>query len=161
MKGRKRHLLVDTEGLVLGVRVLGSNVTDREGGTILLESVHGSFARLHHLFVDGGYKGKWALWVRTALGWTVDVMQRPDPDFHGIWSPNDKPMPDELAEELERKARGTRGFVVIPRRWVVECTYAWLSFCRRLNRDYELLPETTETLVYTAMIRIVTRRLAC
>jgi hypothetical protein len=84
------------------------------------------------------------------------------------------PMPKELEEELLKKTRGHREFVVIPRRWVrpkpvrccfrvksVERTFAWLSFCRRLNRDYEYLPETSETLIYTAMIRLMVRRLAC
>lgn len=83
------------------------------------------------------------------MNWTVQVMQRPDANFHGIWWPNDQPMPDDLAEELLKKTRGYRSFVVISRRWVVEHTFAWLSLNRRLNRDYELLPETSETLIYT------------
>ncbi|WP_027875880.1 transposase, partial [Meiothermus cerbereus] len=97
---------------------------------------------------------------RRTLGWTVQVMQRPDANFRGIWWPDEKPIPDDLAEELLKKTRGHRGFVVIPRRWVVERTFAWLSFNRRLNRDYEFLPETSETFIYTAMIRLMVRRLA-
>lgn len=152
---------MDTQGLVLKVKVLAANITDRDGGMLLLEGTNASFSKLCHLFVDGGYKGKWVQWVKEALGWTVEVVQRPDAGFRGIWWPNDVPMPPELVEELRRKTRGYRSFVVIPRRWVVERTFAWLSFSRRLNRDYELLPETTETFVYTAMIRIMVKRLAC
>nr|WP_275054168.1 transposase [Calidithermus terrae] len=69
-------------------------------------------------------------------------------------------MPPDLIEELRQKTRDHRSFVVIPRRWVVERTFAWLSFNRRLNRDYELLPKTTETLIYRAMIRLMVRRSA-
>ena len=106
-----------------------------------------------HLFVDRGYKRLFGEWVRTVPGWTVQVMQRLDDNFRGIWWPEGRAIP----EALGRKTRGHRGFVVIPRRWVVERTLAWLSFNRRLNRDYELPPETSETLVHTAMIRMVKR----
>lgn len=69
-------------------------------------------------------------------------------------------MPPDLIEELGQKTRGRRSFVVIPRRWVVERTFAWLSFNRGLNWDYEFLPETTETFIYVSMIRLMVRRLA-
>lgn len=153
-------MLVDTQGLVLKVRVLAANIPDREGGQLLLVGVNDLFTRLQHLFADGGYRGKWVTWVKETLGWTVDIVQRPDANFRGIWWPDDVPMPPELIEELRKKTRGFREFVVIPRRWVVERTFAWLSFYRRLNRDYELLPETTEAFIYTAMSRIMVRRLA-
>lgn len=154
-------MLVDTQGLLLRVRVLAANLTDREGGKLLLEGIGSVFTRLGHLFVDGGYQGKWVQWVKETLGWTVEVVQRADANFRGIYWPDGVPMPPELAAELRKKTRGYRSFVVIPRRWVVERTLAWLSFYRRLNRDYEFLPETTETFVYTAMIRLMVRRLAC
>lgn len=69
-------------------------------------------------------------------------------------------MSPDLIEELGQKTRGHRSFVIISRCWIVEPTFAWLSFKRRLNRDHELLPETTETLIYTAMIHLMVRRLA-
>lgn len=120
------------------------------------------FKRLSHVFIDGGcgYKRQFEDWVKGTLGWTVQVMQRPDANFRGIGWPDGLPMPPDLIEELRQKTRDHRSFVVIPRRWVVERTFAWLSFNRRLNRDYELLPKTTETLIYRAMIRLMVRRSA-
>jgi transposase len=152
--------MVDTQGLVLKVKVLAANITDAEGGKVVLQEAWATQRDFCHLFIDGGYKRQFEEWVKETLNWTVQVMQRPDANFRGIWWPNDKPRPDDLAEELLKKTRGHRSFVVIPRRWVVERTFAWLSFNRRLNRDYELLPETSETLIYTAMIRLMLRRLA-
>ena len=75
--GCKRHLLVDTQGLLLEVKVLPANITDREGGQLLLPQVTGEFPSLSRLFVDGGYKGRWAEWARETLGWGVQVVQRP------------------------------------------------------------------------------------
>lgn len=106
--------------------------------------------------MNGGYKRGFEEWVRGALGWTVEVVRRPGAGVRGIWWPKDRPLSGELEELLGRR----RGFVVLPRRWVVERTFAWLSFSQRLNRDYELLPETSEAFIYTAMIRIMVRRLA-
>jgi putative transposase len=160
VKGRKRHLLVDTQGLVLKVLILPANITDAEGGQKLLENIKDTFTRLKHLFVDGGYKRTWREWVEQTLGWTVEVVQRPDANFRGVWWPNDKPFPPDLEQELLKKTRGFREFVVIPRRWVVERTFAWFTFYRRLNRDYDLLSETTEAFIYTTMSRIMLRRLA-
>jgi len=151
--------MVDTQGLVLKVKVLPANITDAEGGKIVLKAAWAVQRDFSHLFIDGGYKRQFEEWVKETLNWTVQVMQRPDANFRGIWWPDDKPMPDDLVQELVKKTRGHRGFVVIPRRWVVERTFAWLSFNRRLNRDYELLPETSETFIYTAMTRLMVRRL--
>ncbi|GIW27068.1 MAG: hypothetical protein KatS3mg070_2970 [Meiothermus sp.] len=151
---------MDTQGLVLGVKVLPAHLTDAEGGREVLEGARGLSKRLSHLFVDGGYKRRFEEWVRRTLGWTVEVVRRPDANFRGIWWPKDQPLPEDLEEEVRKRTRGHRGFVVIPRRWVVERTFAWLSFNRRLNRDYELLPESSETFIHTAMIRLMVRRLA-
>jgi transposase len=147
------------QGLVLKVLVLPANFTDAEGGQKLLENIKDSFTRHKHLFVDGGYKGSWREWVEQTLGWTIEVVQRPDANFRGVRWPNDEPFPPELEQELLKKAKGFRDFVVIPRRWVVERTFAWFSFYRRLNRDYDLLPQTT-AFIYTTMPRIMLRRLA-
>jgi transposase len=152
--------VVDTQGLVLKVKVLPANVMDGDGGQVVLEGLNRIFGEIKLLFVDGGYKKQFQGWVKETLGWNVEVKQRPDANFRGIWWKEGVPMPQALQEELLKKTRGFREFVVIPRRWVVERTFAWLSFCRRLNRDYEFLPETSETLIYTAMIRLMVRRLA-
>lgn len=157
VKGRKRHALVDTEGLLLKVLVLPANITDRKGGEQLLANV-GRFApRLRHLWVDGGYKGKWVSWAREALGLSVEVVQHAYAGIHGIY----KREGDELTAEQIAMFRGHRTFKVLPRRWVVERSYAWLSFQRRLVIDYELLPSSSEAFIHAAMVRVMVRRLAC
>ncbi len=75
VKGRRRHVLVDTQGLLLKVTVQAANVSDREGSKVLLLALTGMFVRLRHLFVDGDYKGKWVTWVKETLGWSVAVVQ--------------------------------------------------------------------------------------
>ena len=136
-KGRKRHLTVDTLGLVPPVLVTGASLPERQGGKQVLKQVKQMRARvfrLHTVWVDGGYDGNPFLhWVMDTCRWIVQVVLRPQ----------------------ERK-----GFVLLPKRWVVERTFGWLTWCRRLNKDYELLPETAETFVYLAMIRVMVRRLA-
>lgn len=160
IKGRRRHLFVDTQGLLIKVKVLAADISDHEGGMQVLAAAWAILKNFRHIFVDGGYKKTFQDWVKENLGWSVQVMQRPDANFRGFWWPKDKPVPEDLMQEMLKKTRGHRDFVVIPRRWVVERTFAWLSFNRRLNRDYDLLPETTETFIYAAMIRLMLRRLA-
>ncbi|THF68099.1 hypothetical protein E7T06_18100 [Deinococcus sp. Arct2-2] len=109
-----------------------------------------------HLFADGGYKGKWEGWVKTTLGYTVEIVQRSDANTRGYWLPEGQ----ELTEAQIKTFRGHRGFVVIKKRWVVERSFAWLSFDRRLNREYDLLPQTTEAFIFLAFIRCMIRRLA-
>lgn len=137
IKGRKRHLTVDTLGLVLRVLVTAANVPEREGGKLVLARVKqmgDAVSRLHTVWVDGGYDGNPFLrWVMDTCRWIVQVVLRPQ----------------------ERK-----GFVLLPKRWVVERTYVGLNWCRRLSKEYEQLPETTETFIYLAMIRIMVKRLA-
>jgi putative transposase len=128
----------------------------------LLHGANTLFSRLRHLWVDGGYGGeeKGADWVRKSLGWSVDVVERPR-----------KPAPEEVlmawarewAEEGVKldweKFMPPRGFQVLPRRWVVERTIAWIDHNRRMSKDYERLCASGEALVYAAMIRLMTRRL--
>ncbi|WP_245900857.1 IS5 family transposase [Deinococcus yavapaiensis] len=156
IKGRKRHMLVDTQGLLLKVKILAANVTDRLGGELLLPLARPLFDRLSHLFVDGGYKGKWVEWVKQTLHWTVEVVQRPDANIRAYWLPEGQ----ELTPEQIKTFQGFRDFKVIPRRWVVERTFAWTSRNRRLAKDYERLPETGEALMYAAMVRLMLTRLA-
>jgi putative transposase len=149
VKGRKRHLLVDTTGLVLKVLVHPADVTDRTGGQWLLEAIADlaeRFPRLHQLWVDSAYQGSFVDWVEQTLGWTVEVVRRPR---KWVWVP-----PGGEPPEMPR------GFQVLPRRWVVERTLGWLGRWRRLSKDYEYLPATSECVVYASMIRIMLRRLA-
>ena len=154
--GRKRHLLVDTEGLVLKAKALPASIADRDGGRELLMDARSSVPRLRHLFADGGYRGQWVRWAKEVLSLSVDIVRRPDAYVRGVWWPKDQPLPEEYLKLL----KGHREFTVVPRRWVVERTFAWLGRHRRLAKDYERLPETTEALVYAAMTRLLLQRLA-
>lgn len=137
--------------------MLPANVTDRDGGQLLLSEYHQAQPGLRlHLFVDGGYKGKWETWVKTTFGYTVQVIQRPDANIRGYWLPEGQ----ALTPEQIKTFRGHRSFIPLPRRWVVERSFAWLSFDRRLNREYDLLPTTTEAFIMLAFIRIMIRRVA-
>lgn len=133
VKGRKRHLLVDTLGLLLVVVVTAASVSENAGARLVLARLGGTGKKLRRIWVDGGYRG-------TLLDWAWDR-------FHLI---------------LERMLRpaGQKGFVVQARRWVVERTFAWLTRCRRLTVDYEGRTESSEAWIYLAMIRLMIRRLA-
>lgn len=135
VKGRKRHLLVDTLGLLLVVVVTAASVQDRDGAQTLLARLTGACKKLRRVWVDGGYRGpKLALWLAAHLPrLTLQVVLRP--------------------EEC-------KGFVLLPRRWVVERTLAWLNQYRRLSKDYERLTASSEAMIYIAMTRIMVRRLA-
>lgn len=135
IKGRKRHLLVDTLGLVLGVLVTAANVPEREGAQSLLGRVLVWFTWLKKMWVDGGYSGPdFAAWVKTV---------RP-----------------KLEVEVVKRSDDLSGFKVLPKRWVVERTFGWLMRHRRLVRDYERCESSAESWTYIAMIRIQLRRLA-
>jgi putative transposase len=163
VKGRKRHLLVDTEGLVLKAKVHSAKVMDDDGIKALLERAGEQFSRLSHLWLDAGYRGedKGKDWVEKALGWSVELVERPR-----------KPAPEEVlmrwAEELAKDGKTAdwhkllppRGFQVLPRRWVVERTFSWIDHNRRMSKDYERLPESSEAFIYVAMARLMVRRLA-
>ena len=161
VRGRKRHLLVDTEGLVLKAKVHSAKVPDQDGLRILLESARSRVSHLKHLWLDGGYEGKGKRWVEEALGLSVEIV-RPPP----------KPIPEEVAkiwaEEWAKEGRKIdwqkllppRGFQVLPRRWVVERTFSWLSQNRRMSKDYERLCASAEAFIYAAMTRLMVRRLA-
>jgi putative transposase len=152
--GRKRHLLVDTQGLVLKAKVHPADIADRDGVILLLEGVLSLFGRLKHVWIDGGYngKGKGKDWIETVLGWTSEIVQHPA-KIRGIWAPADAVIDWD-------KLLPPKGFRVLPRRWVVERTFSWLGQSRRLSKDYERLCATSETLIYVAMTRIMVRRLA-
>jgi putative transposase len=144
VSGRKRHILVDTAGLVLSVVVHPADVPDRAGARHLLAQVAPRHPRLACVWADHGYTGAAVgAWARETLGVALDVVYAP-------WR--------QLQRYGLEAPPATRGFRVIPRRWVVERTFAWLGRSRRLARDYKRLPETTEALVYAAMTRLTLRR---
>lgn len=132
VNGRKRHILVDTLGLLLSVKVLAANIQDRDGAKRLLDEVKERMPRLYLIWADGGYRGKLITWVATTCLWLLEVVKRND---------------------------DVKGFVVLPRRWVVERTFAWLCRHRRLSKDYERACESSEAFIYLAMIHLMLKRL--
>ena len=167
VKGRKRHILVDTQGLVIEARVHSAEVQeDREGIKLLLDIAARdrlSKRLCSHLWLDAGYTGedRGAGWVRKVLGWTAQIVRHPK-----------KPAPEEVmrawVREFDKEGvpidldkvlpeKGPRPF--LPKRWIVERTFAWLSQNRRLSKDYERLPESAEAFIYVAMSRLMVRRL--
>ena len=123
---------MDTLGLLLAVVVHAANIQDRDGGKLVLSKLLGRFPRLQLIWADGAYAGQLVGWTYAVGNWLLEVVKRP-PESHG--------------------------FQVLPRRWVVERTLAWLGRCRRLSKDYEALPATSEAWVHIAMIHLMLRRL--
>lgn len=137
IKGRKRFVLVDTLGLLIAINVVAASVQEREGAQKLFEKMKAErhkYPRLIRIFVDGGFSG-------------VQFMQLIMDTFGFI------------LETILRSDKAT-GFEVLPKRWVVERTFGWFNYWRRLSKDYEVLPETTEAFIYVGMIRLMLRRLA-
>ena len=120
-------------GLLLAVVVHPANIQDRDGAKLVIDKLRGRFPRMRLVWADAGYAGKLIEWVWALTGWALEIVKRPRDSHH---------------------------FQVLPRRWVVERTFAWLSRCRRLSKDYEALSETTEAWIHIAMIRLMLRRLA-
>lgn len=132
--GRKRHIVTDTNGLLLGVHVHPANVQDCHGAVPLLKKVRMKFPRLRHVFADRIYRGKQLLDALSDCGpWTIEIVERP---------------------------QGVKGFHLLPRRWVVERTFAWFGRCRRLAKDFEGAAATEAAWLLVAHIRLLTRRLA-
>jgi putative transposase len=128
---RKRHILVDTQGLLLTVVVTAANIQDRQAAkAVLLEAVDDA-PNLELVWADSGYQGQLEASVPIVCGFSLVIVKRTEP-----------------------------GFKLLPRRWVVERTFAWLGRNRRLSKDYEQLPQISESMVYAAMIRLMLRRLA-
>jgi putative transposase len=160
VNGRKRHILVDTLGLVLTATVHSAAIQDRAAVPLLLDGADRRFPRLSHVWVDQGYTGTGKRWIEEQLGWSVEVVQHPRTWSRGFLGVLDPSAPGGFRLEYST-VRGKKGFQgVLPRRWVVERTFAWLLHSRRLARDYERLTDTDEALIYATMARLMTRRLA-
>jgi len=134
IKGRKRHILTDTIGLPVGMIVHPANLQDRDGAPLLLESIRSAFPWLRHIFADAAYAGEK---LRNAL---ADI---------GTWG-----------IEIIKRSDTAKGFVLLPRRWVVERTIAWLNRNRRLAKDFEATTESSLTWLYIASAKLMSRRLA-
>lgn len=132
--GRKRHIVVDTLGLMVGLVIHAADVQDRDGAPAVLKSILKRWPWLRHVFADGGYAGPKLKGALQKVGkFTLEIIKRSD---------------------------STNGFEVLPRRWVVERTFAWLGRCRRLAKDFERTIASAEAWVFIANIRLLTRRLA-
>ena len=131
-KGRKRHIAVDSNGWLLAVLVTAASVQDRDAGHRLLALLRERLSTITLVWADSGYAGRLVLWARTVLTMTVTVVKR---------------------------TNDVRGFVVLPRRWVVERTFGWLARHRRLVRDYERRPDHHEAMIWWATTAIMTRQL--
>jgi transposase len=134
IKGRKRHIVTDTEGHLVGLQVQTADIQDRDRAVGVLAAIRTLYPWLRHIFADGGYAGDK---LKDALGelgrWTIEIIKRSD---------------------------AARGFVLLPRRWVVERTFAWLGRCRRLAKDFEATIVSAVAWIFIAHIRLLTRRLA-
>jgi transposase len=130
-KGRKQHIAVDTLGFILAVVVHSAGIQDRTGARAVLIRLFGIITNFKKIYVDGGYAGKLLAWSHAMFGWVIEVVKRNE----------------------------SGKFVVLPKRWIVERTFAWLAQYRRLNRDYEISPRQSEALIKLAMIRLMLKRL--
>jgi len=133
VKGTKRHLLVDTAGLLLLIVVHAANVQDRDGAKLVLARAREKCPGVRLVWADGGYAGKLVAWLQQFCGWVLEIVKR---------------------------SEGAKGWELLPRRWVVERTISWLNGYRRLSKDYEYWPETSEAMIQIAMIHLMLRRLA-
>jgi putative transposase len=133
VNGRKRHIVVDTLGLLLTVLVHSADIQDYHAAPAVLWRLKGRFPRLQLIWADAGYGGTLAAWLRRMCHWTLEIV---------------------------RRRQGIQGFEVLPHRWVVERTLAWLGRYRRMSKDYEQLSQSSGSMVYLAMVNLMTRRLA-
>jgi len=151
IRGRKRHLVVDTQGFLLAVKVTAANITDRLPAAFLLQTVACELPRVRHLWADHGYAGPFEDWVRQQLGWSMQIVASPARPkgtlvFHWV---DGFPVHEWVTT-----------FLPVARRWVVERSFGWLIRFRRLARDYEGLACISEALIHLAFVRLLLSRLA-
>lgn len=132
IKGRKRHILVDSLGLILEIKVHSAGIQDRDGAKLLLEHITGKYPELVLIWADGGYRGTLIEWVENTIGVRLEIIKRND---------------------------NVKGFKLLPKRWVVERTLGWIGRNRRLSKDYERYCKTEESWIYLGMISLMMNRL--
>lgn len=132
-KGRKRHILVDTLGLIHGLVVHTANIQERAGAKLLLKPLRNTLKRMIKIIADGGYSGQKMIdWVKENCNWKFEVVKRTE----------------------------LHVFKVLPKRWIVERTFGWFNNYRRLSKDYEYASDTSENMIYIAMTQLMVKRLA-
>jgi transposase len=141
--GRKRHALVDTQGHLLAIKVTGAEKSDQEGGRALLEPLKEKFPRLKLIWGDSHYDGTLRTWAKLTLGWMIQTIKALTVPKRGL-------LVNE-GEEVDWEKLFPKGFRPQPRRWVVERTFSWIVRWRRLCRDHEGLPSSSEALIKIAM----------
>ena len=133
IKGRKRHIVVDTLGMVMIIVIHAANIHDSIGAKEVMRALKDKYlSGIQKIFADGGYIGDLAEWVRIQFGWTLEIIKRNE----------------------------AHTFKVLPKRWIVERTFAWLSFHRRMSKDYERLPESGAAFIQLSMIRLMVNRIS-
>ena len=133
IKGRKQHIITDTMGLLLVVFVHAANIHDSKAGVDVIALLRGRFCRLKKIIADGGYRGQLIDKVKYSFNWIIEIVLRTEKE---------------------------KNFDVLPKRWVVERTFAWFESYRRLSKDYEYNPDTTEAMIQFAMIRLMLNRIS-
>jgi len=133
VNGRKRHLVVDTLGLILMVVVHAADIQDRDGAKLVFRKLRGLYPRLKRIWADGGYAGKLIDWTKRVGRWTLEIVKRSDKVV---------------------------GFAVLPKRWIVERTFGWIGRYRRMSKDYEMLIPSSEAMILIVMINVMVHRLA-
>jgi putative transposase len=132
VKGRKRHILVDTLGLLLKTKVLTADIQDRDAAKMLFTEIKQQMPRLYLIWADGGYHGKLIIWVAAQCLWLLEIVKRND---------------------------SLKMFIPLPKRWIVERTFSWLNRNRRLSKDYERKIESAEAWLYLSMSILMLKRL--
>jgi len=132
IQGRKRHIVTDTMGFILAVVVHSAYLQDREGAKLVLHELRFKYPRLVKIIADCGYTGELAMWAMQLTGWVLEIVS---------------------------KVAGTTGFNVIPKRWIVERTFGWFNFNRRLAKDYEINSDCSIAFIHLTMCRIMIKRL--
>lgn len=147
LAGRKRHILVDTQGWLLAVVVHSAALPDRQGGRLVLAAAGEHFPRLQRIWADQGYTGERQRWAAERYGLTVEVVYPPSRQLK------------RYAPEMLPETGNPGGFQVLPKRWIVERTFSWFGRQRRLSKDYERLVDTSEAWISLVGIRLILARL--